>query len=119
MGFLLRRLALAGLLALVLVEVSEAATLVMVDWRACPHCQRFHREIGNNYANTSLGRIAPLRKVSVFKKWPSDLRAIAPVRTTPIFILVDNNGREVGRIRGYGGRDHFLARLNSLVARLK
>jgi hypothetical protein len=38
-------------------------------------------------------------------------------RMTPVFVLVDG-GREIGRIRGYPGEDHFWGLLGELMARL-
>ena len=40
-----------------------------------------------------------------------------PERFTPVFVLIDN-GREIGRIRGYPGEDHFWGLLGTLLAKL-
>jgi len=93
---------------------AEAAELVMIDSAACGYCQRFKRDVAPTYASTSLGKRAPLRPVSVWKKWPQDLKAVKPVRFTPVFILVDD-GKEVGRMYGYKGRNDFWARLEVLL----
>jgi len=92
----------------------QAAELVMVDSAACGYCQRFKRDIAPNYDSTSLGKRAPLRPVSVWNKWPQDLSAVKPVRFTPVFILVDD-GKEIGRMYGYKGKDDFWARLEVLL----
>ena len=38
-------------------------------------------------------------------------------RLTPLFVLVDR-GREIGRIRGYPGEDHFWGLLGVLMKKL-
>jgi len=112
-----RWLAAIGLLLLSGVA-SEAAQLVMTDHRACRYCAQFNREVGKVYSQTEAGQLAPLRRVSRLKKWPSDLATITPAYHTPVFILVEN-GREVGRFAGYIGEEAFWQQLNPLLARLE
>jgi thioredoxin-related protein len=95
----------------------QAAELVMIDSAACGYCQRFNRDIALTYASTSLGKRAPLRPVSVWNKWPQDLSAVKPVRFTPVFILVDD-GKEIGRMYGYKGKEDFWGRLEVLLSYL-
>ena len=96
---------------------ANAAELVMTDSRACQYCRQFHREVGNTYGATPAGKLAPLRPISVYKKWPADLAGIRRAPYTPVFILVDN-GREVGRFAGYKSREWFWSKLNPLLAKL-
>jgi hypothetical protein len=93
---------------------SEAAELIMTDYRACRYCALFNREVGKGYQQTEAGHIAPLRRVSPLKKWPSDLVNVTPARHTPVFILVEH-GKEVGRFAGYVGPDSFWSELNPLL----
>lgn len=97
---------------------AQAATLVMVDWQACVYCRNFNREVAREYERSSAGQIAPLRRISVLKTWPADLHRVLPARGTPVFILVEN-GREIGRIRGYVGRKRFWAQLDPLLSKLQ
>ena len=106
----------AVFLAFAALESSGAATLVMVDWAACSHCQRFHREVEPDYARSPAGQLAPLRRVSVLAKWPDDLPEIRSVHATPYFILVDN-GREIGRFAGYSSSNLFWKNLDNLLSR--
>src|ERR1035437_9590844 len=46
-----------------------------------------------------------------------DLAFIETERLTPLFVLVDR-GREIGRIRGYPGEDHFWGQLGVLMKKL-
>ena len=48
---------------------------------------------------------------------PADLAFIQVERLTPLFVLVDK-GREIGRIRGYGGREMFWTQLYMLMQKL-
>ena len=117
----LHRLARCALVAfafaLAPIESTAAASLIMVDWAACPHCQRFHREVEPGYSADPAGRRAALRRVNVLRSWPSDLRGIRRAHAAPVFILVDN-GHEIGRFSGYGGRALFWRNLNILLSRM-
>jgi thioredoxin-related protein len=104
-------------LALVPATYSSAATLVMVDWNACPHCWQFHRQVEAEYPASHEGHLAPLRRVSVLKKWPSDLQDIKPAYATPVFILVDN-GHEIGRFSGYSDPTLFYREVDQLIAKM-
>jgi hypothetical protein len=60
---------------------------------------------------------APLRRVNTTRTAPSDLTFIEVEWLTPLFVLVDY-GREIGRIRGYPGEDHFWGLLGVLIKKL-
>lgn len=96
---------------------AQAAELVMFEQQGCEWCQIWHSEIGPVYAKTAEGRKAPLRRVDIFDPVPDDLKHIEPGRFTPTFVLLDN-GREVGRIRGYPGEDFFWGLLGELIEKL-
>ena len=78
----------------------------MFEQAGCVWCETFDREIAPVYAKTTEGQRAPLRRVNIDYPLPADLGFIAVERLAPLFVLVDK-GREVGRIRGYPGEDHF------------
>lgn len=96
---------------------ARAAELVMFETAYCPWCATFHHEIGAIYPKTEEGQRAPLRRVDTDKPIPPDLAFIARERLTPLFVLIDQ-GREVGRIRGYPGEDHFWGLLGILLNKL-
>ena len=96
---------------------SEAAELVMFEQAGCPWCQAFDREIAPIYPKTVEGARAPLRRVNLRGALPSDLSFVQVERLTPLFVLVDK-GREIGRIRGYPGEDHFWGLLGVLIKKL-
>lgn len=94
-----------------------AAELIMFEQAGCVWCDTFDREIAPVYAKTTEGQRAPLRRVNIDYPLPKDLSFIAVDRLAPLFVLVDK-GREVGRIRGYPGEDHFWGLLGVLIKKL-
>ena len=110
-----------GMLTLAMLAAlppAAAAELVMFERAGCPYCERFDREIGPIYGRSDEGKIAPLRRVDIHQPVPSDLRFVAMEQLTPVFVLIDD-GREMGRIRGYPGEDNFWGLLVGLVGKLK
>jgi hypothetical protein len=96
---------------------ATAAELIMFEDVGCPWCARFNRDIAPIYPKTAEGKRAPLRRVGINDKLPSDIAFIQVERLTPLFVLVDQ-GREIGRIRGYPGEDHFYGLLSGLIKKL-
>ena len=111
------RLALIGATFIVLASNVRAAELVMFEQAGCAWCEAFNKDIGNIYGKTDNGLRAPLRRVDINRPVPSDLAFIQAERLTPLFVLVDK-GREIGRIRGYGGREMFWTQLYTLMQKL-
>jgi hypothetical protein len=110
--------AIAGaMLVLFAPSSARAAELVMFEQAGCEWCAAFDREIAATYPKTDEGRRAPLRRVDIAQPLPRDLAFIAVERLTPLFVLVDN-GREIGRIRGYPGEDNFWGLLGVLIKKL-
>jgi len=96
---------------------AAAAELIMFEDAGCPWCARFNRDIAPAYPKTAEGKRAPLRRVGINDKLPADIAFIQVERLTPLFVLVDQ-GREIGRIRGYPGEDHFWGLLSGLIRKL-
>ena len=110
-------LCLAGPLALIGPAFGLAAELVMFETGGCPWCAAWNEEVGEIYHKTPEGRRAPLRRVDLEAARPPDLSAVRGVVYTPTFVLVEE-GREVGRIAGYPGVDHFWGLLAQLLDEL-
>jgi hypothetical protein len=102
-------------LLLVLASPLAAAELVMFERDGCIWCARWDREVGQLYATTPEGRIAPLRRVNVGAGPVNEPALANPVRYTPTFVLIDK-GREIGRITGYMGDDAFWGLLGKMLA---
>lgn len=96
---------------------ARAAELVMFEQAGCVWCETFDREIAPVYDKTDEGKRAPIRRVDITQKTPQDLSFIDVERLTPLFVLIDN-GREIGRIRGYPGEDNFWGLLGALIKKL-
>ena len=117
-----RSLVLAALTAAVwtlpaAARAVHAAELVMFESPLCEWCEAWDREIGVVYHKTEEGRLAPLRRVERHAPRPEDLGAVDAIVYTPTFVLVDR-GRELGRITGYPGEDHFWGLLGVLLKQL-
>jgi hypothetical protein len=112
------RVALVGAAFVILtLAQAQAAQLVMFEQAGCPWCQKFDSEIAPIYGKSEDGLRAPLRHVDIDKALPPDLSFIQVERFTPVFVLVDK-GREIGRIRGYGGPEAFWTQLFMLMEKL-
>jgi hypothetical protein len=110
--------AILGLAVIVAAPgLPAAAELVIFERPGCPYCAAFDREVAPIYPLTTEGKAIPARRVDITAPIPADLAYLEVGRLTPVFVLVDN-GREIGRFRGYGGDDHFWGSLGVLVARL-
>ena len=96
---------------------ARAAELVMFEQAGCVWCAAFDREIAPIYGKTDEGKRAPLRRVDTDRALPPDLAFVQNERLTPLFVLVDK-GREIGRIRGYPGEDHFWGLLGVLIKQI-
>jgi len=96
---------------------ARAAELVMFEQTGCSWCEAFDRDIGTIYSKTDESLRAPLRRLDIAQALPSDLSFIVVERLTPLFVLVDK-GREIGRIRGYGGPEAFWTQLFMLLEKL-
>ena len=96
---------------------AQAAELLMFEKAGCPWCEAFDQEIAPVYAKTDEASRAPLRRLNIAQPLPPDLAFVEVERLTPLFVLVDE-GREIGRIRGYGGRDMFWTQLFMLMQKL-
>lgn len=119
-GVALRRLCAVFLLSLLAVTAAgpvQAAELVMFETKACSWCAAWHRDVGGIYHRTAESRSAPLRRVDLDGPRPDDLAAVRRVVYTPTFVLMDE-GREIGRIQGYPGVDHFWGLLGMLLEKI-
>lgn len=94
-----------------------AAELLMLEQPGCPWCARFDAEIAPVWPKTEEGRRAPLRRVDITEAWPDDLAGVPKERFTPTFILLDD-GKEVGRLRGYAGDEFFWFLIGELLDKL-
>ncbi len=116
-GSPLRMLLAASLLMISTVTSSFAAELVMLEEDGCPWCDLWKAEVGVIYSKTDEGKIAPLRVVDIHDPLPDDLKFMVKGGFTPTFVLVDQ-GKEIGRIRGYPGESFFWGLLSLMIDKL-
>jgi hypothetical protein len=95
-----------------------AAELLMFETRSCPWCLRWKQEVGVAYPNTPEGKRAPVRSVDLHAGSPPGVVLDKPVQFSPTFVLVGEDGREVGRITGYPGADFFWGLFGDLARKL-
>ena len=108
----------AGISApLISVMEARAAELVMFESPSCNWCEAWDRDVGVVYHKTDEGHLAPLRRIEIHGSRPKGLEGVDAVVYTPTFVLLDE-GRELGRITGYPGEDHFWGLLEVLLEKL-
>lgn len=101
-GALALALALAAGLGAAAAAVPAAAQELVYFWeRGCPYCEAWDADIGSMYHKTWEGARFPLRREALGDGIPDDLEIDRSVQYTPTFVLVDDAGREVGRVTGY------------------
>ena len=106
------RFALFGVALAVCSLPASAYELLMIEQPICPYCKRFDVEV--NYVESDTSKHLPLRRVQLNDPWPEDLAGIPYDMLTPTFVLVQD-GKELGRLRGYPGREQFWELLNKLL----
>ncbi len=98
---------------------ARAAELVVFHERGCPWCATWEQAIGAIYHKTDEARALPLRRVDIHGERPADLRDLKePIQFAPTFVVVGDDGREVGRITGYPGEEFFWFLLGELRGKL-
>jgi len=108
---------LAALATFIVATSLNAAELLMFETDGCSWCATWNREVGAVYDRTEKGRRAPLRRVDKAEPRPADLAGVEGIVYTPTFVLMEG-GREIGRILGYPGEDHFWGLLGILLKKL-
>lgn len=92
--------------------------LVMVETETCGWCRRFHAEVRPTFADHSAGRRTPLLVVHARNLRAAGYRMRTGVTSVPTFLLIDQTGRELDRLRGYPGSPQaFFRGLESMQAR--
>lgn len=112
------RHSLAGIALLCSVLGAQAAELVMFERAGCVWCRKWDREVGSIYPKTLEGQRVPLRRASLDRPLPVELRLDPPVFYSPTFVLMEG-GREIGRITGYQGDDAFWGLLTDMLKRME
>ncbi len=101
-----------------LLNTAHSAELIVVEQDGCVYCELFNEQIAEAYPKTSEGKLAPLRRIDLHEPWPKELSQVKPARFTPTFILVEND-KEVDRINGYPGDEHFWFLVGEMLSQLE
>lgn len=101
-----------------LVMRSQAAELLVFEQDGCPYCAKFDAEIAPGYPESDAGRIAPLRRVDIGDDRKGGYKTIEPAIFTPTFVLMDDAGEEVGRLKGYSGKNYFYSEIEPMLEKL-
>ncbi|MEN3791656.1 thioredoxin fold domain-containing protein [Fulvimarina sp. MAC3] len=109
----------AALCAASWVSPSPAAELLMFERDGCPYCARFDAEIAPDYPHSEAGRIAPLKRVDITDDRRGGYEDIAPAVFTPTFVLMNDAGKEVGRLKGYPGKKYFYSEIEPMLEKLR
>jgi len=117
----MKNLLIAIMFSLLFTIPASAAELLMIHNPACVFCQAFMRDVAPGYNETKQGKALFLTVIdlSVFenRKWlGQELKAgnIKRIHGTPTFIIYDD-GKEIGRVEGYGGKEWFYQKLDEAV----
>lgn len=113
-------MAAAFLLALVLAltfrpAASRADELLMFEQPGCPFCRKFDAEIAPDYPQSRIGRVAPLRRVNIYDSRTGGIAGLTPAVFTPTFVLIGDDGHEIGRLEGYPGRKWFYPEIEAIL----
>jgi thiol-disulfide isomerase/thioredoxin len=100
-------------------RLSDRPTLLVIETESCSWCRRFRRDVAPKYVNSSYESRAPLRYVHRDEQRQSGYRLKSSVSAVPTFVLVDTQGIEVDRLRGYpGGGAKFFSAVDHMLAKL-
>ena len=115
----MKNLLIAIMFSLLFSLPASAAELFMIHNPFCPYCQAFMNDVAPEYNETKHGLPLIIIDVTIDKnaEWlEREIRAgnIYNVRGTPTFIIYDD-GKEIGRVEGYGGKEWFYEKLDEAV----
>lgn len=97
---------------------SMSLVVVEADW--CGWCKRFRRDVAPKYEESPYASRVPLHYVQLDQQGRAGFKLASRVRSVPTFVLVDGEGREIDRLRGYpGGPDRFFAALDGMLSRAR
>lgn len=94
---------------------ANAAELLMFEQPGCPFCRKFDAEIAPDYPQSRIGMFAPLRRVNIWTDRRGGIPGLTPAVFTPTFLLIGDDGTEIGRLEGYPGRKWFYPEIEALL----
>ena len=109
----MKRILITLALWICFTTTATATEILMFSMKSCGYCQKFIKEVAQDYNNTEHAKLLPLRIISMDRKdapkWYQqayDDRKIDGIAGTPTFVVWD--GEERARLIGYQGKERFL-----------
>ena len=99
------------------VLARDNAEIIMFEQRGCEWCDVWNTEIAPVFPKTPEAKCAIFRRVDIHQPKSDILQRIAPIIYTPTFVVLEN-GKEIGRVRGYAGEDFFWFLLDQQLKKL-
>jgi thioredoxin-related protein len=120
------RIAIAALLAIAPAAGGRAALetsalpaprlqLLVIEVPGCFYCRLFHREVAPAYEASPRARELPLRFLDLRAAKALKLALDRPIDVVPTAVVL-RDGKEVGRISGYPGRDNFMQTISYFLS---
>ena len=100
-------------------RTDQVGRLVYFYSEFCHYCKSFDRQVGSVYHKTAMAKRLPLVAVNLFDPPDEWDELSGRVGFTPTFILLNNQGQEVERIRGFTEEELFWGRLETAVRHLQ
>lgn len=117
----MKNLFIAIIFSLLFSAPALAAELLMIHNPVCPFCKAFMNDVAPYYSETKHGKTLPLVVIDItitenieWLKRELGAGNIKKIRGTPTFIIYDD-GKEIGRVEGYGGKEWFYEKLDEAV----
>jgi len=95
----------------------RATELVMFEELGCEWCLIWNEEVGSQYKDTKVGKIAPLRRIMIDAPRTGAIKNIKSIRFTPTFVVLHKD-KEIGRITGYPGEAFFWGYLEEIIEKI-
>ncbi len=86
--------------------------IVVFEVANCIYCPVFRRDVLSAYQHSEVAARLPIRFLDVNDAAVNRLGLDGPIRMVPTVVVLHRN-REVGRIDGYTGPQHFMAFVNN------
>ena len=90
--------------------------LVVFEVPGCLYCRLLRRDVASDYLRSPRAKSVPMRFVDARAADMAAFGLTAPLTTVPTVVLM-RNGREMGRIAGYTGREPFFHLISALLRR--
>lgn len=94
---------------------QSAFEIVVVEAQGCLYCPVLRRDVLPAYEMTPRARSVPMRFADIGAVEAGALSLAGSVNSVPT-VLVLKDGKEIGRLAGYAGRENFLRSIDGLLA---